>query len=552
MGGLDAYFERAHSPKTWSGIPLKPFYGPEDGAGRDYQRDAGDPGAYPHLRGIHADMYRGKLWTRREVCGFGTPTDTNRWLHFQLREGVSGLNAIVDVPTILGVDADHPLAEADVGVNGVHLCSLADMEALMEGIPQDEVSMSLIAASLTASTVLAQYLVLAEKRGVGPERLRGTIQNDPVHMRFCGARVAVPLNLALKMGADVIEHCVRHLPSWNPITVNLYDLREQGLNAVQELAYGLSLALLYVEEVLGRGLPIDAFAPRIAFYCSSHIDFFEEIAKLRAARRMWARLMKERYGAQDPRSLKFRFAVHTAGCSLYPQQPLVNGIRVAYEALAAVLAGAQSLHACSYDEPIALPSPQAQTLAIRTQQVLAYETGVANVADPLGGSYFVEALTDRLEAEALQLMQELEARGGLKEALETGWMDQEIERAALEEQRRMETGERRVVGVNVFRSEEPERETPGSVLRVSEEAMREYREGVRRLRQERSQAAVVRSLHNLQREAERGPQRNLLPAIMEAVRAYATHGEILGIIRQAYGYPYDPLGVLEAPCWEAA
>ena len=541
----EAYREKVRDPRTWSGIGLDPFYGPKE-RDQHYDRALSDPGEYPFTRGIHRDMYRGKLWTRREVCGLSTPADTNRWLHFQIAEGVSGLDVIVDVPAILCVDADHPLAAADVGVNGVHSCSLRDMQTLMEGIPIEQVSMSLIASSLTAGTFLAQYIALAEGRGLDPSLLRGSIQNDPVHMRFCGAGPAVPLDLAVKMGADVIEYCVRNLPSWNPTTVNLYDLREQGLSAAQEVAFGFSTAFLYVEELRQRGLSIDDFAPRLAFYCSAHIDFFEEIAKLRAARRLWARTMRERYGAQDPRSWRFRFAVHTAGSSLFPQQPLNNVMRVAYEALAAVLGGVQSLHCCSYDEPIALPSRQAQTLAIRTQQILAYETGVAGVADPLGGSYYVEWLTDRLEEEAVSILRKIEEMGGMAEAVRNGWVDREIEQAALEEQKRIESGERLVVGVNAFQSEELEASTPGGLLRISAEAVQAYIDSVARLRRERDNAAVQGAIQHLRAEAGRGPHHNLMPAVIQATKALATHGEILGTIRQVYGYGYDPLGLLES------
>jgi methylmalonyl-CoA mutase N-terminal domain/subunit len=336
------------------------------------------------------------------------------------------------------------------------------------------------------------------------------------------------------------------MPLWTTGNVNLYDWREMGINAPQEIAFGFSVAMAYIDAALRRGLDIDEFAPRRAFYCSAHIDFFEEIAKLRAARRLWARIMKERYGAKDPRSLMFRFGVHTAGCSLFPQQPLNNIVRIAYEALAAVLGGVQSLHCCSYDEPIALPTEEAHRIAIRTQQILAYETGVANVTDPLGGSYYVESLTNRIEEEAVRIMGEIEKEGGALEAMKTGWFDREVEKAALKYQREIDSGERIIVGVNAFIAER-EKETPGGVHRVDLQSQRMQLEKVNELRRTRDNRKVREALGKLKGEAERGEQVNLMPAIIKAVSAYATRGEIMGTIRQVCGYSYDPLGIIESP-----
>jgi methylmalonyl-CoA mutase N-terminal domain/subunit len=348
------------------------------------------------------------------------------------------------------------------------------------------------------------------------------------------------------MVVDIVEFAARNIPHWYPTTPNMYDMREQGINAAQELAFGFAIAMCYVQRTIERGLSVDDFAPRISFYCSCHIDLFEEVAKLRAARRLWAKIMKERFGAQNPRSMQFRFAVHTAGCSLVPQQPLNNIVRVAYEALAAVLAGCQSLHCCSYDEPIALPSEVSQRIAIRTQQILAYETGVANVSDPLGGSYYVEALTDRLEAETERVLAEIERRGGIIEAMRTEWIDREIEKAALENQRAVDSGEQVLVGVNAFRTAQ-ETSTPGGVKRIPVEVSEELARRTRELKETRDNRRVRETIAHLRREAERGEQHNLLPAIIECVKAYATNAEIIGTIREVYGHHYDPLEVVNSP-----
>ena len=415
-----SYNEKVSSRKTWSGLPLNDFYG---------------PWIWSLLNTIVILTIRGSSLLREEftptcsgdvtgpcgeVCGYGTPEDTNDRLKFFMKQGVGGLNVIPDNPSIMGIDSDHPRAADDVGVQGVPMCSLEDIELLMRDIPMDKISMSLIISSTQTPVTLAQYLALAEQRGVSPANLAGTTQNDSIHCRYAGFEVSSPLDLALKTAVDVIEYCTLNMPRWYPINVNLYDLREQGLDAPQEIAFGFSLALLYIEKALERGLDIDSFAPRFAFYCSVQMDFFEEIAKLRAARRIWARLMKDRFGAKDPRSLKFKFGVHTAGCSLIPHQPENNIIRVAYEAMAAVLAGVQSLHCCSYDEPISLPTEESVRLALRTQQILAYETGVAKVADPLGGSYYLEKLTEQIEEQVGALMEKVEQEGGMRRLSKPG------------------------------------------------------------------------------------------------------------------------------------
>jgi len=544
-----AYYEKPRTTTTWSGLPLKELYTPEDVRDIDYGRDIANAGEYPFTRGIHPNMFRGRYWTRREVVGYGTPADSNERLKFQMEQGASGLSLIPDNPTNLGIDADHPLASGEIGVQGVPLFSLQDVEEACAGIPLDKISMSFDESVMSCAVTMAQYIIVAEKQGADMTKLRGTMQNDLLHARWCGYRPNVPLDLSMKISTDIIEYCTRHLPLWNTINVNLYDMREQGINAMQEIGFGLAIAKDYVNWALGRGLDIDEFAPRIAFYCSAHIDFFEEIAKLRAVRRMWARIMKEEYGAKDPRSWRFRFGVHTAGCSLVPQQPLNNLIRVAYEALAAVLGGVQSLHACSYDEPIALPTEDSNRLALRTQQILAYETGVASVADPLGGSYYVESLTSTIEEKASKVLKEIEGLGGAVEATRQGWFEREVEKAALNYQKEVESGERVVVGVNAF-TMPPDTDTPMGVHRVPSQTGKIMVERVRELKRTRDQAKVRQAIEKLHREAERGESYNLMPAIIEATRAYATLGEILGTIRQVYDLSYDPLGVVKSPFFD--
>jgi len=540
----EAYLERVKRPKTWSGIPVKEMYTPDDVKGLDYQRDLGNAGDYPFTRGIYPDMYRGRFWTTREVCGFGTPADTNKWLKFQMGEGVGGLNVIFDLPSETGVDSDHPLAAGDVGLGGVAMCSIKDMDEMTEGIPLDKVSFSLISAD---PVTLAAYIAVAQNRGIDISTLMGTIQNEPLHSRYCAADPSCyPLDLSYKLAIDIVEYCARYVPRWVTGNVNLYNLRETGITAAQEIAFGFAFAIAHIDGALKRGLKIDEFANRRAFYCSAHIDFFEEIAKLRAARRMWAKIMKEKYHAQDPKSWKFRFAVHTAGSSLVYQQPLNNIIRVAYEALAAVLAGAQSLHACSFDEPVALPTKESQRIAVRTQQILAYETGVGNVVDPLGGSYYVESLTNKIEEEATRILEEIEEMGGALEAIRTQWFDREIDAASIRYQKEIEGGERLMVGVNAF-TVPAEEESPVGAHQIHPESAQLQIDNVKNLKATRDQKKVRLALEQLRQDSGKGESFNLMPAIIEALKAYATRSEILGTIREVYGYPYDPLGIVKSP-----
>ena len=541
---LKAYYEKPQSAKSWSGYDLNEIYTPKDRPEENYEKDVADAGMYPFTRGIHKNMFRGRYWTRREVIGIGSPADTHERVRYLVEHGGSGLNTIADVTYEMGLDADHPWAANEVGLTGVNITSIRDMETLTKDIPLDKVSWSVITASTAASVSMAQYVSVAENNGFDLAKLRGSIQNDPIHFRYCGFRPACPLDLSIKLGSDVMEFCTRKLPQWYYTTVNMYDLREQGINAPQEVAFGFGIAMCYIDELIRRGLDIDEFAPRFTFYVSCHIDIFEEVAKIRAARRMWARLMKEKYGAKDPRSMQFRFAVHTAGCSLIPQQPLNNIARIAYEALAAVLGGVQSLHCCSYDEPMCLPTEKAHIQALRTQQILAYETGVTNVADPLGGSYYVESLTDKIEEDSLKVMKQVEELGGMEEAIRTEWLDRKFEAEAVNRQKELDSGEKLVVGVNIFTSEQ-EKTTPLGVQRVPEQSAVEQVEDVKKLKRTRNMDELKDAIKRLRDDAEEG--KNVIPSMIEATKAFGTTGELLGTVRQVFGYSYDPMEIIESP-----
>jgi len=541
---LKSYYDQPQSTRTWSGYEVKELYTPADRSESEYGEDVADAGEYPYTRGIHRNMFRGRYWTRREVVGIGSPADTHERLAYCYEHGGSGLNTIADVSYEIGLDADHPRARDEVGLTGVNISHIRDMETLVGDIPLDKVSWSLITASTVAVVTMSQYVSVAEQKGYDVSSLRGSIQNDPIHGRYCGYKPACPLDLSIKLGADVIEFCSKNMPRWYHTTVNMYDLREEGITAPQEIAFGFGIAMCYIDELISRGLHIDDFAPRFTFYVSCHVDFFEEIAKIRAARRMWARLMKEKYGAKNPRSLQFKFAVHTAGCSLVPQQPLNNLVRISYEALAAVLGGVQSLHCCSYDEPMCLPTEKGHLQAIRTQQILAYETGVTNVADPLGGSYYVESLTDKMEEEALRIMKSVEAVGGMEEAIRAEWLDRKFENEAVLRQKEMDKGEKLVVGVNLFTSE-PESSTPLGVQRIPEISAINQIEGIRKLRQDRDPDKLADTIKRLADDTAAG--KNVIPAMIEATKAFATTGELMGTVRQVFGYPYDPIGVLQSP-----
>lgn len=542
----DAYFGKPHRLKTWSGVPVNPVY-----TRKDAPEIAQDelPGLFPFTRGLHSEGYRGKLWTRREVCGYGTGSDTNKRLQFLMKEGESGLSVIFDIPTMTGLDADHPDVADEIGVQGTSISCLDDMREMTKDIPLDEASFSLVITSYAAPVILSMYLACAEERGIQSAKLRGTIQNDPLHHRFCGyPQEFTPVDLSLKTAVDIIEFSSRNMPLWYPQNVNAYDLRENGLSAPQEIAFSFAMAFAYVDEALSRGLTIDEFAPRIAFYCSCHSDLFEEAAKLRAMRRLWAKLMKKRYNPKNEKSLHFRFGVHTAGITLVPQQPLNNVVRIAYQALSAVLGGAQSVHCCSYDEPVCLPTEESHRLAVRTQQILAFETGAGNVADPLGGSYYVEALTDKLEEEAMRLIEDVENRGGILECIRSGWLDNEIENAMYNVMQDVKSGERVVVGVNAFKIP-PDDDTVIDVHRVPKGVTAGQKKRLRTLRKTRDAKQHRKTLREMYEAAREDKKHNLIPFMMDAVKAGATMGEIMGVLRMAWDMPYDPLEKLNPPSW---
>ncbi|MEZ4455503.1 MAG: methylmalonyl-CoA mutase family protein [Gemmatimonadales bacterium] len=517
-----------------SGREVEPVYTPVD----LLDTLGGDelPGDYPFTRGVHPTMYRGKLWTMRQFAGFGTAHDTNRRYKFLLERGQTGLSVAFDFPTLMGYDSDHPRSEGEVGKCGVAISSLADMEALFDGIPLDRVSTSMTING-PAAMLWCFYIAAAEKQGVDIGRLQGTVQNDMLKEYQAQHAWIYPVEDALKIIVDMFEWGSAHTPKWNTISISGYHIREAGATAAQELAFTLANGFSYVEHGMARGLPVDSFAPRLSFFWDVHNDFFEEIAKMRAARRIWARRLKEKYGATDERSWKMRFHCQTAGVSLTAQQPMNNVVRVAYQALAAVLGGTQSLHTNALDETLALPTEESVRVALRTQQILAYETGVANVIDPLGGSYYVEALTDTMEREAEGLFAEIEAHGGVVPAIEQGWFQRQIASSASRFQDEVDAGRRPVVGVNAFVEDEDER--PVEILKIGEEADRTQRERLARLRRERDAAKVDASLAELGRAAREG--RNVIPAMLDCARNYGTLFEIRHALEQVYGAYREPV-----------
>ena len=496
----------------------------------------GVPGEFPFTRGIHPTGYRGRLWTMRQFAGFGTAKETNARYKFLLEHGQTGLSVAFDFPTLMGYDADHPRSEGEVGKCGVAISSLADMETLFEGIPLDKVSTSMTING-PAIILWAFYIAAAEKQGVASTALRGTIQNDILKEYMAQHAWCFPIEPALRLIVDCFEWGAEHAPLWNTISISGYHIREAGSTAVQELAFTLADGFTYVERGIARGLDVDEFAPRLSFFWDIHNDFFEEVAKLRAARRIWARHMKERYGAKSARSWIMRFHSQTAGVTLTAQQPMNNVVRVAYQALAAVLGGTQSLHTNSMDETLALPTESAVQVALRTQQVLAYETGVPNVMDPLGGSYYVESLTDQMEREAETLFEEIERAGGVVRALETGWLQRRIAESAARQQWEIEQRRRIIVGVNEFVSEESELTIP--LLRVGEEADREQRARMQRMRAARDNDLVARRLDAL-RSAARGTG-NLMPYILDCARCYCTLYEIRRAMEDVFGAYREPV-----------
>src|SRR5687767_4085081 len=501
-----------------------------------HESDLGLPGSYPYTRGIHPTGYRGKLWTMRQFAGFGSATDTNERYKFLLAHGQTGLSVAFDFPTLMGYDSDHPRSEGEVGKCGVAISSLADMEVLFDGIPLDKVSTSMTING-PAVILYAFYLAAAEKQGVDLTQLRGTIQNDILKEYMAQHAWVYPIEPALRLIVDNFAWSAEHVPQWNTISISGYHIREAGATAAQELAFTLADGFTYVERGIARGLDVDDFAPRLSFFWDIHNDFFEEIAKLRAARRIWARHMRDRYGAKHPRSWLMRFHSQTAGVTLTAQQPTNNVVRVAYQALAAVMGGTQSLHTNSMDETLALPTEQAVQVALRTQQVLAYESGVPNVLDPLGGSYYIEALTDQMEREAEGLFEEIERAGGVVRALETGWLQRRIAESAARQQWEAEQRRRIIVGVNEFVTEERGLTIP--LLRVGEEADREQRARMQRMRAARDDDLVARRLDAL-RTAARGTE-NLMPYILDCARCYCTLYEIRRAMEDVFGAYREPV-----------
>ncbi len=517
-----------------SGHAVKPLYTALDLA-PNVQAATGLPGEFPFTRGIHPTMYRGRLWTMRQFAGFGTAEDTNARYKFLLERGQTGLSVAFDFPTLMGYDADHPRSEGEVGKCGVAVSSLADMETLFDGIPLDQVSTSMTING-PAAMLFCFYVAAAERQGVPIAQLQGTIQNDILKEYMAQHAWIYPAEPALKIIVDLFEWAAEHTPKWNTISISGYHIREAGATAAQELAFTLANGFCYVEHGVARGLDVDRFAPRLSFFWDVHNDFFEEIAKLRAARRIWARHMRERYGARDPKSWRMRFHCQTAGVTLTAQQPHNNVVRVAYQALAAVLGGTQSLHTNALDETLALPTEESVRIALRTQQILAYETGVPNVADPLGGSYFVESLTDELEREAEGLFAEIEAQGGVVPAIETGWFQRQIAASSARFQIEVEQGRRTLVGVNDFVEEA---EAPVEILKVGDAAEQTQRDRLARVRATRDAALVAARLDALRQAA--ADDRNVIPAMLDCARAYCTLFEIRHVLEEIYGSYREPV-----------
>ncbi|PKB64979.1 MAG: methylmalonyl-CoA mutase [SAR202 cluster bacterium Io17-Chloro-G2] len=516
---------------TDSGLEIDALYSPENlaDAGPDFQRDVGFPGEYPYTRGVQPNTYRGRIWTMRQYSGYATAADTNERFRYLLDQGQTGLSVAFDLPTQIGYDSDHVLAKGEVGKVGVPICSLADMEALLEGIPLDKVSTSMT-INATASILLCLYIAVAKRQGVSADTLTGTIQNDILKEYIARGTYAYPPRPSMRLVVDVFKYCAENVPRWNTISVSGYHMREAGATAVQELAFTFADAIEYVQAAMDAGLAVDDFGPRLSFFFVAQNNLFEEVAKFRAARRMWARIMKERFGAKDPRSMMLRFHTQTAGVSLTAQQPDNNLIRCTVQALAAVLGGSQSLHVNSRDEALALPTEESVQLSLRTQQILAFESGTADVVDPLGGSYYVESLTDKLEEEALKYLERIDGIGGAVTAIEQGFQVREIADAAYQHRQEVESGSRTIVGVNQFVTES---EPLQGLLRVDERAAQEQLSRLAQVREKRDPAAVQAALARLD-EVARGEE-NTVPVILECVEANCTLGEICQVFRGVFG-----------------
>jgi methylmalonyl-CoA mutase N-terminal domain/subunit len=521
--------EREPSFQTTSGIEVERLYTPVDMGPIDYCDDLGFPGEYPFTRGVQPTMYRGRLWTMRQYAGFATAEETNKRYKYLLEQGQTGLSVAFDLPTQIGYDSDHPLSEGEVGKVGVAIDTLRDVEILFEGIPIDKVSTSMTINS-TAAILLTMYIAMAEKQGVKPGVLQGTIQNDVLKEYAARGTYIYPPFESMRIVTDIFAYCKDHLPRWNTINISGYHMREAGCTAVQEVAFTLADGIAYVEAAIRAGLDVDSFASRVAFFFCCHNTFIEEVAKFRAARRLWAKIMKERFTAKKDESCMLRFHTQTAGCSLTAQQPDNNIVRVAFQALAAVLGGTQSLHTNSKDEAYALPTEDAVRIALRTQQIIAYETGVADMVDPLGGAYAVEALTTEIEKQALEYIEKIEAMGGAIKAIESGFMQQEIGESAYQYQKEIESKKCIIVGINQFQIEE---EPLKDILRIRPEVERYQKEKLSTVKKGRDQGKVNETLAAIKKAAQ-GTD-NVIPPILEAVRAYATLGEISDTLRQVFG-----------------
>ena len=527
--------ERAHPPQreglhdTMSGHPIKPLYTEDDLAGWDSEEKLGRPGEFPYTRGPYESMYRGRLWTMRQFAGFGTVEETNARFRYLLEHGQTGLSTAFDMPSLMGLDSDHARSFGEVGVEGVAVDTVDDMETLFSGIPLDEVTVSMT-INAPAAIMLAFYVVAAEEKGISPDRLGGTIQTDILKEYIAQKEWCFPIEPAMRLVTDMVEWCSTEMPRWHPISISGYHIREAGSTAQQELAFTLKDGFTYVERAIERGLDVDAFAPRLSFFFNAHIDFFEEIAKYRAARRIWAREMRDTYGAKDERSMLMRFHTQTAGVSLTAQQPLLNIVRTAVEALAGVLGGTQSLHTNSFDEALALPTEEAVRVALRTQQVIAHETGVTNTADPLGGAYFIEKLTDEMEEAAYEYFHRIDELGGMVAAIETGFPQREIADAAFTFQQEVESGQRRIVGVNDFVLEGEE--VP-PIHRADPAAEGRQRARLEETKAGRGAAAADASLAALT-QAARGDQ-NLMPLIIDCARARVSEGEMVEALQSVFG-----------------
>jgi methylmalonyl-CoA mutase N-terminal domain/subunit len=513
---------------TMSGVPIKPLYTPEDVEG-DYEEKIGYPGEYPYTRGVYPTMYRGRLWTIRQFAGYGDAEETNKRFRYLIEHGQNGLSVAFDMPTLMGLDSDSPLSLGEVGTEGVAVDSLEDMERLFEGIPMGEITTSMT-INAPAMVLLAMYVAAAEKQGVPPEELGGTNQNDILKEYIAQKEWLFPPEPSMRVFKDMLVYSTEHMPKWNTVSISGYHIREAGSTAAQELAFTLADGFAYVEAGIEAGLDVDDFAPRFSFFFNSHIDFFEEIAKFRAARRIWANVMKEKYGAKDERSLRLRFHTQTAGVSLTAQEPHNNVARTAFEALAAILGGTQSLHTNSLDEALALPTEEAVRIAVRTQQIAALETGVTNTIDPLGGSYFVEALTDELERQAHEYFRQIDEMGGMIKAIEAGFPMREIAEASARYQRELEERKRYMVNVNVY---EPQEEQDVEIHRIDPEISRRQVQRLKALKERRDNARVERCLEELKKSA-RGDGNTMYP-ILEAVRAYATVQEICDAMKEVFG-----------------